>query len=165
MAATDMLYQKQENQHLIFTLEAEHYAVPARLVREIICLPPVTRVPDLPDFFKGVINLRGTILPVLDLKLKFGMPGREFVAKTCVIIVELEERLIGMIVDAVNDVVDLPVETIAASPDFGREINTDYIDGLGKLAERLVIILNVSKMLNRDEVARLHQPELDLSRD
>ncbi len=152
--------QKQDNQFVIFTLGCENYAVSAMQVREIICLPPVTRVPELPEFLKGVINLRGTILPVLDLKMKFGMPATPYLPKTCVIIISLEERLLGMIVDEVNDVIDLAGEQIAATPSFGEEINAEYISGLGKRGEELVIILDLHKIMHHNDIVLLHETDL-----
>lgn len=149
--------QSRENQYVTFSLDSEHYAIAATQVREIICLPPVTRVPELPDFLKGVINLRGTIMPVLDLKMKFGMAATPYHPKTCVIIISLDERLLGMIVDAVNDVIDLAGEAISATPAFGRDINPEYIAGLGKRGEQLVIILDTNKIMQRDEVVLLHE--------
>lgn len=146
----------RKDQYVIFSLAAEQYGVAATVVREIICLPPITRVPHLPNFFMGVINLRGTILPVLDLKLKFGMPTDAYHAKTCVIIIELKDKLIGMIVDAVIDVVDFLPEEIDTAHAFGSEINAEYIAGLAKLADKLVILLDAAQILKHNDIVLLH---------
>lgn len=148
--------ETHKDQFVIFSLADEHYGVAATMVREIICLPPITRIPHLPGFFMGVINLRGTILPVLDLKLKFGMATAAYHAKTCVVIIELNEKLIGMIVDAVIDVVDLLPKDIDTSHAFGNEIHAEYIAGLAKLGDKLVILLDAKRILNHNDIVLLH---------
>lgn len=142
-------------QYVTFLLNNERYAVEALHVQEIVELSGITRVPHLPDFLKGVINLRGTIIPVVDLKTKFGMASGEYQKHTCVIVTEFSGGVMGVIVDAVSDVLHLPETSVEAAPSFGPKIRTDFIAGLGKVADQLAIILNMEKVLSAEEAALL----------
>jgi purine-binding chemotaxis protein CheW len=138
-------------EYVIFSLNEEEYAFDALNVREIIEFGNVTKVPHLPDFFKGVINLRGTIIPVVDLKQKFGMESGGYQKHTCVIVTEFSKGVMGVIVDAVSDVMYLPDESISSTPSFGTKIRTDFIKGMGKVGNRLVLMLDVEKVLTEEE--------------
>jgi purine-binding chemotaxis protein CheW len=142
-------------QYVTFYLNDEVYAVDVLNVQEIIELTSYTNVPHLPDFIKGVINLRGTIVPVVDLKLKFGMVSGDYKKHSCIMITEFSGGVMGLIVDAVSDVVTIPEETIADTPSFGSKVRTEFIKGMGKVDDRLVIILDVEKVLSTSETISL----------
>ncbi len=145
------------SQYLNFTLGNEIFALDISSVREVLELTPITKIPRTPDYMCGVINLRGHAVPVMNMRLKFGMPATENTVDTCVIIVEVEfegERIImGGMVDSVREVFDLTTERIEAAPRMGTSINTDYIKGIGKLDEVFVIILDIAKVFSAEEMA------------
>jgi purine-binding chemotaxis protein CheW len=140
-------------QYVTFSLNDEEYAIDAINVQEIVELANITKVPHLPEYLKGVINLRGTIIPVVDMKMKFGMKGEAAQKHTCVIVTEFAGGVMGLIVDAVSDVMHLPEESIAATPSFGTRINTDFIKGMGQVSDRLVLVLDINKVLSEEETA------------
>lgn len=143
-------------QYVTFCLNDEEYAVDALVVQEIKELTTITRVPHLPGFLKGVINLRGAIIPVVDLKEKFGMHNSNEKPKhTCVIVTEFSRGVMGLIVDAVSDVIALPDEAVSKAPSFGERINTDFIKGMGRIAERLVLVLDIDRVLTDEEADAL----------
>lgn len=144
-------------EYVTFTLNDELYAFNALHVQEIIELTTVTKVPHLPGYLKGVINLRGTIIPVVDLKEKFGMSGGEYKKHTCIIVTEFSRGVMGLIVDTVSDILNMSNAEISAAPDFGSSINTEFISGMGKAGESLVLVLNVDKVLTEDESTLLEQ--------
>jgi purine-binding chemotaxis protein CheW len=135
-----------------FSLNAELYAFDALQVQEIIELTTITKVPHLPGHLKGVINLRGTIIPVIDLKQKFGMEGYgDYRKHTCIIVTEFSAGVMGLIVDTVSDIMNIPASSISAPPDFGTRINTEFIAGMARSGDNLVLILNVDKVLTEEE--------------
>ncbi len=142
-----------KQQFITFSLNNEEYAVNASMVREIIELTSVTRVPNLPDCIRGVINLRGAIIPVVDLKRNFGMATGEYCRHTCVIVTEFSGGPMGIIADAVSDVINIPVESMASAPGFGPRIKSDFISGFGRIGQRLVIVLDIDKVLKEEETA------------
>ncbi len=149
------------NQYVTFSLGDEEYGVDILKVQEIIGLTAITRVPYLPDFIKGVINLRGIVVPVVDLRLRFGLEMVDYNDRTCVIIVKLGERITGMIVDAVSEVISIPKEMIDPPPSFGTRIRTDFIEGMGKVDKRLLILLNVERLLTEVELKAIEEiPEV-----
>jgi purine-binding chemotaxis protein CheW len=148
-AQSETLAKTQE--FVTFVLNDEMYAIDALNVQEIIEMANITKVPHLPDFFKGVINLRGTIIPVVDLKQKFGMATDGYRKHTCIIVTEFLGGVTGLIVDAVSDVLHMPDETISAAPSFGTKIRTDFIKGMGKVGDSLAIILDVNRVLSEEE--------------
>jgi chemotaxis signal transduction protein len=143
----------ETQEFVTFVLNDELYAMDALNVQEIIEMANITKVPHLPGFFKGVINLRGTIIPVVDLKQKFGMASEGYKKHTCIIVTEFSGGVMGLIVDAVSDVLHMSKETIAATPSFGAKINTEFIKGMGKVGDNLVIVLNVERVLSEEEMA------------
>ncbi|MEW6115424.1 MAG: chemotaxis protein CheW [Nitrospirota bacterium] len=142
-------------QYVTFCLNEELYAIEALVVQEIIELGAITKVPHLPDFFKGVINLRGTIIPVVDLKMKFAMHSGEYKKHTCVIVTEFSGGTIGLIVDAVSDVLSLANEDISDTPSFGAHITTDFMKGMSRMDGNLAIILDIEKVLSEADTASL----------
>jgi purine-binding chemotaxis protein CheW len=145
------------SQHLTFTLGKEVFALDISSVREVLELTSITKIPRTPEFMRGVINLRGHAVPVMDMRLKFGMPATEATVDTCIIIVEVDfegERVImGGLVDSVREVFELSDEHIEAAPRMGTSIKTDYIKGIGKQEDAFVIILDIAKVFSAEELA------------
>ena len=140
----------KEGKYLTFTLGDEDYGLEILKVREIIGLMSITAVPQVPAYVKGVINLRGKVIPVVDLRLKFKMPSIETTAETCIIIVNLNEVLIGIIIDKVKEVLDIKQDKIEAAPNFGADVHTDFILGIGKVNDAVKILLNIERVLGED---------------
>lgn len=147
-------------QFLTFILGAEVFAMDIRTVREIIQIGPMTTVPLMPNFVKGVINLRGAVVPVVDLKARFGRSPASIGKKTCIIIFfgavrEGERTELGLMVDSVSEVIDIPAEAIEAPPNFGNTVRRDFIRGMGKVPEGFVVILEPDRAFDVDEMASL----------
>lgn len=145
--------------YLTFKLAAEEYGLEILKVQEIIKMMDITKVPRTPEFVRGVINLRGKVIPVVDLRLKFGMEAKETTDKTCVIVVQVAHAAgrvtMGTIVDEVSEVLDILGEQIEASPEFGTTVDTAFILGMGKVGKRVVMLLDVDKVLSVDEVVAI----------
>lgn len=140
-------------EYVTFTLNDEMYAFDALQVQEIIELSTVTKVPHLPDYLKGVINLRGTIIPVIDLKQKFGMKSGEYRKHTCIIVTEYSRGVMGLIVDSVSDILNIQPQSISNAPDFGTGINTEFIAGMARSGDTLVLLLDVDRVLTEEEAS------------
>ena len=144
-------------QHLTFMLGGEMYAMAILAIREIIEYTSLTEVPMMPPHIRGVINLRGAAVPVADLLVRFGKPPAPVTKRTCIVIVEVEtnseRQTVGLVVDAVNEVLDLAAEDIEPPPAFGVHIRTDFIRGMGRVRGRFVILLDVDHVLASDELA------------
>jgi purine-binding chemotaxis protein CheW len=149
----------QAIQYLTFKLENEIFALGIDQVREVLEFDQVTKVPQTPDMMRGVINLRGSVVPVIDLKLKFGMGSTEKSVNTCVIIVELdldgEATLIGALADSVQEVIDLEPDKIEPAPKIGTRLNTELIRGMGKRNGEFIILLEIEKVFTLDELEML----------
>ena len=147
-------------QYLTFKLEDEVFATDIAQVREVLEFSQVTKVPRTPEYMRGVINLRGHVVPVLDLKLRFGMNMTETTVNTCVIIVEIrigeELTIIGALADSVQEVIDMDPSMIQPAPKIGAKLNTDFIKGMGKRDEKFVIILDIERIFSTDELAAVH---------
>jgi purine-binding chemotaxis protein CheW len=133
--------------------------VPVLKVQEIIGMTEIVHVPNCPDFMKGVINLRGSVVPVIDMRRRFKMDDRQYDMFTVIIIVEVRDMLVGMIVDSVSDVVDIQAADIQKTPQFTVKIDTDFIDGIGQIGKKLVIILDIEKILSVEEIDVLEHEE------
>ncbi|MBP1949146.1 chemotaxis protein CheW [Virgibacillus litoralis] len=144
---------------IIFQLNDEEYAVSVQQVGSIERIQPITRVPQTADFVKGVINLRGVVTPIIDLRVRFGLKETEFTESSRIIIVYLDEMEVGLIVDAANDVIDIPEDTIEPAPEVIGSVDVDYIDGVAKLDNRLLILLNLQKVLTKEEINELKSVE------
>jgi purine-binding chemotaxis protein CheW len=148
-------------QYLTFTLGQEMFAVGILHIREIIEYGSVTTVPLMPAFVRGVINLRGSVVPVIDLAARFGRPLCAITRRSCIVIVELESggerQELGVLVDAVSEVLEIPAAEIEPAPAFGAKIRTDFIAAMGKVMDRFVILLNMNKVLAVEEIAMLAQ--------
>ena len=144
-------------QYLTFKLGEEVYAVDISKVREVLDFTTVTKVPRTPDFMRGVINLRGSVVPVVDMRLKFGMSGTEKTVNTCIIILEVrvdsETTILGALADSVQEVIDLDSENIEPAPRIGTKLKTEFITGMGKQNDRFVIILNIDEVFSAGELA------------
>ena len=142
--------------YLTFTLADEEYGIGILKVKEIIGMMAITSVPRTPDFVKGVINLRGKVIPVIDLRLKFGMPAIDYTDRTCIIVVEIDADdmtiQIGIVVDAVSEVLNIKEEEIENAPSFGTSINMDYILGMAKIDSGVKILLDIDKVLSAKEI-------------
>ena len=147
------------SQYLTFALGSEMFAVGILNVKEIIEYGNLTEIPMMPAFIRGVINLRGSVVPVIDLSARFGGSQTEVGRRTCIVIVEVEDdeakHDIGIMVDAVSEVLDIPGSEIEPPPAFGAKIRADFIFGMGKVAGKFVIILNINKVLSVEEIAIL----------
>ena len=138
---------------LTFTLGSEHYAIDILKVQEIRGYEPPTRIANTPDFIKGVINLRGHIVPIVDLRLKLRIGEGRYDASTVVIILNILKRVVGVVVDGVSDVVSLPAESIKAAPEFGGTLDTQYIFGLATVGEELLILVDIEKLMGSRDMA------------
>ncbi len=156
---------EERHQYVTFRLNDEIYAIGALNVQEIIELSNITKVPHLPAFLKGVINLRGTIIPVVDLKLKFEMDSDGYGKHTCVVVTEFSGGVLGLIVDAVSDVMYISEEKISAPPSFGAQIRTEFIKGMGRVGDDLVIILDVDRVLSEADTISLKEAKKALMSD
>jgi len=141
--------------YLTFALGNEEYGIEILNVREIMGVIEITGIPQVPEFVKGVINLRGSVIPVIDLRLKFNMPPREYDKETCIIVVNLHDTFIGVIVDTVKEVVDLLASDIDEPPRFSTSVDTSFILGIAKAKDRVMILLNLDSVLSNEEMQKL----------
>ena len=152
---------EREGKYLTFTLAEEEYGIGILKIKEIIGMLPITSVPQTPDFVKGVINLRGKVIPVIDLRLRFGMGEIDYTERTCIIVVEIEGQegtvLIGIVVDSVSEVLNIKSDDIEDTPTFGTKLNTDYILGMAKMEGGVKILLDIDRVLSSEEVAALEK--------
>ncbi len=142
--------------YLTFQLADEEYGLPVLKVREIIKSMDVTAVPQVPAHVKGVINLRGKVIPIVDLRIKFGLPAVEATERTCIIVaeIEVEQRrlMLGAVVDCVSEVLNISAEEIEPTPDFGQRLATDYMHGVAKIKGKVKLLLDLDKVLAADTV-------------
>ncbi len=147
----------ETTQYLTFKLEDEVFALDISKVREVLDYTDITKVPKTPDFMKGVINLRGSVVPVVDMRLKFGMAGIEKTVNTCIIIVEVtlegETAVLGALADSVQEVLDLEPGQIEPAPRIGTRLRTEFLRGMGKRDNHFVMILDIDRVFSADELA------------
>ncbi len=143
--------------YLTFTLAGEDYGIEILKVKEIIGMMPITTVPQTPDFVKGVINLRGKVIPVVELRRKFEMPEQDYTERTCIIVVEIsgsvEATMMGIVVDSVSEVVQIKNEDVEETPRFGARLDMEYILGMAKLEGSVKILLDIDKVLTAEELS------------
>ena len=159
--ADDLDHQESEKEFkelLTFFLAGEEYGVDILLVQEIKGCDSVTNIPNTPEYIRGVINIRGSIVPIIDMRLRFRLEKKEYDATTVVIILSVvskgnADRVMGVVVDAVSDVYNVPVNDVKASPDFGTAVDTEFVTGLATIDEKMIIVLNIDHMLNAAELA------------
>lgn len=135
-------------EYLTFRLDREEYGIDILKVQEIRGYEPPTRIANAPNFIKGVVNLRGTIVPIVDMRLKFNCSKVEYDSFTVVIILNLRSRIVGIVVDSVSDVMELPAESLKAAPDVESVIGNDSVLGLGSLGDRMLILLDIEKLMS-----------------
>jgi purine-binding chemotaxis protein CheW len=140
---------------LSFILNNEEYCVEILKIKEIMGMTEITKIPQTPDFIQGVINLRGQIIPIIDLRLKFEMEFQEYSDRTCIVVVEMvydkEMTLMGIVVDAIQEVISIPEESISKVPYINAKINSDYITGIAETGDTIKIILDITRVLTEDE--------------
>ncbi len=149
----------REGKYLTFVLAAEEYGISILRIKEIIGMMSVTTLPQTPDFVKGVINLRGKVIPVIDLRLKFGMETIDYTERTCTIVVEIggetDKVTLGIVVDSVSEVLNIKEHDIEDAPTFTENLDTNYICGMAKTCGGVKILLNIDRVLNLEEIAGL----------
>ncbi len=159
-----MMEESVFNQYLTFTLNDEHYAVPVAKVREVLEYTKITKLPRTADFMKGIINLRGAGVPVIDLRLKFGMEETPIGKDTAIIVLDVAgedgEIVVGALADAVHEVVEIASDKVEPAPRFGTKLAAEFILGVGKREDGFIIILDIDRIFNNEEVALLKNPEL-----
>lgn len=144
---------------LTFTLGAEEYGVDILKVQEIRGYDTVTRLPDAPDYIKGVINLRGTIVPVIDLRLKFNLGKAEYDGSTVMIVLNVDKRVLSVVVDSVSDVTALASSQLRPAPEFGSAMDTRFITGIGAVDERMLILLDIEKLMTSADMGLVAQAQ------
>lgn len=153
----------QTSQYLTFILDQEIYAMDINQVREVLDFTKITKVPRMPDFIKGVINLRGGVVPVVDLRLKFGMARVERTVDTCIIIIEINIQetltLLGIMADSVQEVMSMEPDQIEPAPKIGTRLKTEFIKGMGKKNDEFIIILDSDKVFSADELTIVQEVE------
>ena len=162
MADIDLMVEDdeevQENKFLMFKLGSEEYGIDIKRITAIEELPQITTIPDMPNFVKGVINLRGKVIPAIDLRLRFGIEEKEYDDRTCIVIVSMNESTIGLIVDIVSEVHEIKEEDIGSPPSFNNVSGKNqYIAGLAKKGEEVKIILDVEKIISNEDKSILEQ--------
>ena len=151
----DDLYDDEDtmkDKYLTFHLAGEDYGLDIAFVTEIIGIQRITEVPDMPDFVRGVINLRGKVIPVMDVRLRFHLPEREYDERTCIIVVDINATAVGLVVDKVNEVVDIPEADVEPPPRTTKGATSRFLKGMGKVDEEVRILLNVDKLLYEGEM-------------
>ena len=141
------------NEYLTFTLGQEEYGIEILKVQEIRGYEAVTRIANAPDFIKGVVNLRGTIVPIVDMRIKFSLGNADYNEFTVVIILNVAHRVVGMVVDSVSDVIRLGAEQVRPTPDFSSTFDTQYITGLGTIDDRMLILVDIEKLMSASDMA------------
>lgn len=150
---------QRAGKYLTFVLAGEEYGLEILKVREIIGLMEITAVPRTPHHIKGVINLRGKVIPVIDLRLKFEMTEAEHTEETCVIVVDVSGMEMGILVDKVSEVQDIAADDIDDAPSFGTDVNTEFILGMGKAQDKVTILLDISKVLAGEDISVISEME------
>ncbi len=145
----------QKGKYLTFCIGNENYGIPIKFVTEIIGIQAITDVPELPNYIKGIINLRGKIIPVMDVRLRFKKEAKEYNDRTCIVVVDINEISVGLIVDQVDEVLAIPESDIVPPPDPGTGFNTRYIQAIGKVGEGVKLLLDCERLLSDDEVRTL----------
>ncbi len=148
-------------QYLTFSLAEEEYGVDILRVQEIKGWTPVTRIPNTPDYMRGVLNMRGTIVPIIDLRMRFNLDEAQYTPTTVVIVLSVmagdRKRILGVVVDGVSDVVSVSADDIKDTPDFGTAVNTEFIRGLATTNEKMVMLLDIDQLLSIEELSELDE--------
>ena len=155
-----ILLSGERIQVVSFHLGSEEYGVDISQVQEIIRMVEITHVPRAPRFMEGVINLRGQLIPIIDLRTRFSMPRTEHTKSTRIVVTEIGSKKVGIIVDAVSEVINIPIEQVEDAPDMIAGVGTEYIQGVGKVADRLIILLDLTMVITGEEKAQLESIEV-----
>ena len=154
------------SRYLSFVLNDEEYCIEILKIKEIMGMTDITTIPQTPEFIKGVINLRGQIIPIIDLRLKFEMPYKDYNDRTCIVVVELnyeeEMTLMGIVVDSIQEVINIPEEKISQVPFINAKIKSEYINGIAETGESIKIVLDITKVITEEEFVMLK--DIDKSR-
>jgi purine-binding chemotaxis protein CheW len=155
----EKMQQATAGKYLTFVLERESYGIPVLKIRDIIRMQNITLVPQMPDYIRGVINLRGKIIPVVDLRAKFGLAETEATERTCIVVVQVAFRSgthlsMGLVVDAVEEVVNIGASDIEATPDFGAKLDTEYILGMAKIKGSVKTLLDIDRVVSAEALTR-----------
>lgn len=141
----------QKDKYLIFTLDKEEYGIEIKYVIEIIGIQSITRVPELDEYIKGIINLRGKIIPVMDVRLRFKKPSMEYDDRTCIVVVDVGDLTVGLIVDRVSEVVNIPEDQVVLPPETSKNSRNKYINAIGKIGEDVRLLIDCKKLLNDED--------------
>jgi purine-binding chemotaxis protein CheW len=139
-----------KDKYLTFSLADEDYGIEIRYVIEIIGIQKITKVPNLPDFIKGVINLRGKVIPVMDVRARFNIEARDYDERTCIVVVNIDGEAMGLVVDHVNEVADIPEGQVEPPPSSAHSQASRYISGIGKMEDEVKILLDVERLISQD---------------
>ncbi|WHH60393.1 chemotaxis protein CheW [Petroclostridium sp. X23] len=153
----EMEEDTQKGRFLIFSLGKESYGIEIKYVTEIIGIQAITEIPELPEYVKGIINLRGKIIPVMDIRLRFKKESREYNDRTCVIVIDIKDVSIGLIVDSVAEVLSIPEQDIVEPPQINKGFNNRYIKSIGKIGNDVKLLLDCAKLLTEDELEGLSE--------
>lgn len=153
----EMEEDTQKGKYLTFSLGKESYGIEIQYVTEIIGIQAITEIPELPSYVKGIINLRGKIIPVMDVRLRFKKEPKEYNDRTCVIVIDIMELSIGLIVDSVSEVINIPDQDIEAPPQMSKGYNNRYIKNIGKVENDVKLLLNCEKLLTDDEINNISE--------
>ncbi|MCW2278331.1 chemotaxis protein CheW [Heliophilum fasciatum] len=151
----EIIEDTQKDKYLTFTLGNESYGVEIKFVTEIIGVQPITEVPEMPEYIKGIINLRGKIIPVMDVRLRFHKAFQEYNDRTCIVVIDVKDTSIGLIVDRVTEVLSIPDTEIVTPPEMSKG-NREYIKGVGKVGQEVKLILDCDKLLNEQEAEEIN---------
>ncbi len=145
----------QEDKYLTFVLNREEYGIEIKHVIEIIGIQNITSVPDMPHYIKGVINLRGKVIPVMDVRIRFNMSEQDYNERTCIIVINVTEQLVGLIVDEVSEVLDIPKTAVEPPPRVNRGEGSKFVQGMGKVGDAVKILLNAGKLLFEEDLEKI----------
>ena len=145
----------QEDKYLTFVLNREEYGIEIKHVIEIIGIQNITSVPDMPHYIKGVINLRGKVIPVMDVRIRFNISEQAYNERTCIIVITVSEQLVGLIVDEVSEVLDIPKTNVEPSPKVNRGEGSKFVQGMGKVGDAVKILLNADKLLFEEDLEKI----------
>ena len=151
-----------EDMYLVFNCRDKHYGIEIRYVTEIVAMQSITEVPDLPEYFKGLINLRGRVFPVMDVAIRFNQPQAEYNERTCFVIASYENSILGLIVDGVEEVVRIPESEIEPPPNMGDAYHNRFIQGMGKVRSDVVILLDIHNLIHDEETKQAGSAAKDI---
>jgi purine-binding chemotaxis protein CheW len=157
MKTTDTSKADKPLEFLSFTLGHEEYGIDIQKVQELRGYDAVTRIANAPEFIKGVVNLRGIIVPIIDMRIRFGIGAPSYDQFTVVIVLNIGGRVVGMVVDSVSDVITLSAEQIKPAPEMGSALDTDYLIGLGTLEERMLILVDIDRLMSSEEMGLIEK--------